>query len=158
MAILPVKSPCAITIISIGAPLVLIVFLDPGGCCRIFGIWNNSLLSDSFWKLVFGLPGWVPTRSSSLWPAFFPGMSLFAALVKSHIWPGRWPSSRATNISTTDTLEVNLLQRLVDWLLSGHSLCLRKWRLDLILLFAGSRFSPLWINKIVVFTRSLLYK
>ena len=38
MAILPVKYPCALTIIAIGAPLVLLIVAGHGGCCKIFGI------------------------------------------------------------------------------------------------------------------------
>ena len=38
VAILPVKYPCTLTIIAIGAPLVLVVVAVHGGCCRIFGI------------------------------------------------------------------------------------------------------------------------
>ena len=38
VAILPVKSPCTLTIIARGAPLVLLVVAGHGGCCQIFGI------------------------------------------------------------------------------------------------------------------------
>ena len=38
MAILPVKSPCTLTIIARDAPLVLVVVAGHGGCCQIFGI------------------------------------------------------------------------------------------------------------------------
>ena len=158
MDILPVKSPCTLTIITIGAPIVLLFVAGHGGCCQIFGIWDNRLLSNPLWNIVGGLLGWVPTRAISLWPAVFLDMALFATLVTSHILPGKLPSSRATNISTSAALEINLCQSFVDRLFNGHSLCLRKWRLVLRLLFAGSRFPPLWIHKIAVFSCSLLYK
>ena len=38
MAILPVKSPCTLSIIARGAPLVICVAAGNGGCCQIFGI------------------------------------------------------------------------------------------------------------------------
>ena len=38
VAILPVKSPCTLTIIARGAPLVLLVVAVHGGCCQIFDI------------------------------------------------------------------------------------------------------------------------
>ena len=66
MAILPVKSPCTLTIIARGAPLVIIVVAGHGRCCKIFGILDNRLLSNPFWKLVCGLIGWIPTRAISL--------------------------------------------------------------------------------------------
>ena len=133
-------------------------FLVHGGCCKILGIWNNILLSEPFWKLVFVLLWWFPTSYSSLWPAVFLGVSILATLVTSHIWLERLPFYRATNISTVGDIELSLLQSLVDWMINGHSTCLQKWRLFLRLLLAVSRFSPLWINKISVFTCSLLYK
>ena len=158
VAILPVKSPCPTTIISWGAPLVLLVDSGHGVCCNIFGIWYNRLLINQLWKLICGFLGWVPTRAIFLWPVLFLDISLFATLVTIHIWPGRWPSSISTNISTAADLEVNLLQCLVDILINGHSVCIWKWRLVLLLFFSGSRFPLLWIHKIVVFSRSLSYK
>ena len=158
MTILPVKSPWDITIIARGVPLVLLVVAVHGGCCKIFGIWNNRLLGDPFWNLVCVLLGWVPNISSSLWPAIFLDMSLIATLVTSHIWLDRWPSSRSTTISTAAALEVNFLQSFVDQLLNGHNVCIWKWRLVLRLIFARNRLPLLWINKIAVFTRSLFYK
>ena len=158
MAILPVKSPCALTNISIGAPLVLLVVTIRGGCCQIFGIWDNRLTSDQFWKLGCVLLGCVPIRAIYRWPAVFMDMALFTTLVTSYIWPDRWPSSRSTIISTAAALEINLFQSLVDRLFNGHIVCLWKWRLVLRIFFDGSRFPPLWIYKIAVFLRSLLYK
>ena len=38
MAILPVKSPCTLTIIARGALLVLLVIAGHGGCCQILVI------------------------------------------------------------------------------------------------------------------------
>ena len=156
MAILPVKSPCTLTIISRGAPLVLVVVAGHGGCFQIFGIWDNRIPSHPFWKLICGLIGCVTTRAISRWPAVFLDMENFTTLVTSYIWLGRWPSSRATTISTAAALEINLLQSLVDWLFNDHSVCLWKWRLVLRLLFAGSRSLPLWIHKIAIFLCSLL--
>ena len=158
MYILPVKSPCTLTIIARIAPLVLLIAAGHGGCWKIFGIWNNRLLSHPLWKLIWGLLGWVPTRAFSLWPAVFLDIENFTTLVTSHIWPGRWSSSRATTIPTAAALEINLFQSLVYQMLNGHSICLWKWRLISRLLFAGSRFSPLWIHKIAVLSRSLLHK
>ena len=158
MAILPVKYPCALTIIAIGAPPVLLVVADHGVCYKIFGIWNNRLLSDPFWKLVCGILLWVPTRANSLWPEFFLYMARLATLVTSHIWLDRWPSSSATSISTMKDLEFNLLQILVDQLINFRSVCIWKWRLFLILLLSNRQFSLLWINNITVFNHSLLYK
>ena len=158
MAILPVKSPCALTIIARDAPLVLLVVAGHGGCCQIFGIWVNRLSSHPFWKLIYGLLGCVVTRNICLWPTIFMDKTLFTTLVTFPIWPGKWTFSRAITISTAAALEINLLQSLVDWLFNGQSLCLWKWSLILILFFACSRFPPLWICKITVFSRSLLYK
>ena len=158
MAILPVKYSCTLIIIARGAPIVLLVVSGHGGCCQIFDIWDNRFLTYPFWKLICGLLWWAPTRAISLWPAVFLYMALFTTLVKSYIWPGSWPFSRATNISTASDLEINLLQSLVDWLFNGHSVCLWKWRLILRLFFACSRFPPLLIHKIAVFSRTLLYK
>ena len=62
MAILPVIPPCTPTIIARGAPLLLIIVMGHGGCCKIFGIWNNRLLGNPFWKLIWGGLGWVPTE------------------------------------------------------------------------------------------------
>ena len=118
-----------------------------GGCCKILGIQNKSLLSDPFWKITVRILGWVPTRAISLWNAVFIDMALFDTLVTSHIWPA---------ISTMEALEVNLRQSLVDRLINGHSSCFRKWGLVLRLFFTGSRFPLLWIDKITVFARSLL--
>ena len=116
------------------------------------------LLSNPFWKLICTLLGWVPTRSISLWPAVFLYMAPFTTLLTSYIWPGRWPSSKATNISTAAALEINLIQSLVGWLLNGHVVGLWKWRLVLRLFFAVSRFPLIWIHNFALFTRSLLYK
>ena len=77
----PVKLPCTNTIIARGLPLVIIVVAGHGGCCKIFGIWNNRLLGDPFWKLICILLRWIPTRAISLWPALFLDRSLF-----SHLW------------------------------------------------------------------------
>ena len=158
VAILSVKSPCSITTITRGATLGLLVVADHGGCCNIFGIWNNRFCSDPLWKLVCWILRWVPTRDISRWPAVFLAMDLLTTLVKSYIWPYGWPSSRATTVYTAAALGINLLQSLVDWLFNGHSVFLRKWRLVLRLFFDCSRFPPLWIHKIAVFSRSLLYK
>ena len=158
MAILPVKLLCSITIITIGAPIVLLAVVGHGGCCNIFGILNNRLISDPFWKIVCVLLGWVPTRVSSLWPTVFLYRALLTTLVTSQIWLDRWPSSIDTNIYTEAALEVNLIQRLVDRLLNDHSVCLWKWRLFLRLILVGIRLPQLWIGKIEVFTRILLYK
>ena len=158
MAILPVKCTCILTIIVRGAPLLLLVVLDHGGCCKIFGIWNNRLIGNSFWKIVCRRLGWVPTRTIYLWPAVFPGMDLFYTHVTSHIWPGRWPSSRATTIFTAAGLEVNLTQSFVYLVINVQSVCLRNWRLFLRNFFDCIRFPPLLIHNIAVFSRSLLYK
>ena len=158
MAILPVKSPYTLTIIARGAPLVLPVVAGHVGCYQIFGIWYNRLLSHPLWKLICGILGWFTTWAISLWPAVFLYMALFTTIVTSYIWPGRWTFYRATTISTVAALEINLLQSLVDWLFNGHSVCLWKWRLVWRLFFACNRFPLLWIHKIAVFLRSLLYK
>ena len=118
--ILPVKSPCTLAAIERGASLVLLVVAGYGWCCKIFGIWNNRLLSYPLWKLVCGILRWVPTRDISLWPAVFLEIDIFTTLVTSHIYPGIWPSSIATTISTVVALEINLLQSLIDWLFNGH--------------------------------------
>ena len=158
MEILTVKSPCKITIISKGATLVTLVVAGHGGCYNIFGIWNNRLLSDPLWNIICGILGWVPTRSSSLWPAVFLDMALLFTLVTSHIWLDRLPYSRAIDISTMADLEVNLIQSIFDQLFNGHSVCLWKRSLVLRLLLVGSWFPPIWINKIAVLTIRLLYK
>ena len=147
MVILPLKPPCTITIIERGATLVLLVVTGRGGCCKIFGIRKNRLISKPFGKLICGPLGWVPTRDLSLWFSVFPDMDISATLVTSHIWPGRWPSSIATNISIAGALEVNLLQSLVDLLLNGHSVCLWKWRFFLrfyLLVDGCHRFESTW--------------
>ena len=77
MAILPVKYPVTLNIITRGAPLVLIVFAGHGGCFQIFDIRDNRFLSYPFWKLICGLLWWVLTRAISLWPAVFLDMDLF---------------------------------------------------------------------------------
>ena len=158
MDILPLKSLCIITIISICSPHVILVVVGRGGYFNIFGIWNKSFLSDQFWNLICGLLVWVTTRFIFLWPALYLDMALLVTLVTSHIWLYGWPSSRATNISTTVDLEVNLLQSLVGQMINGHSVFLWKWRLFLRIFFAGSRFPPIWIDKVAVFACSLLYK
>ena len=158
MAILPVKSPCTLTIIARVAPLVLLVVAGRVGCCQIFGIWDNRLISHPLWKLICGLLGWVPTRDIYLWPAVFLDMALFTTLVTSYIWPGIWPSSRATIIFNAAALDINLLKSLIYRLFNGHIVCLWKWRLELRRFFDGSWFLPLLINNILVLLRSLLYK
>ena len=158
MAILPVKYPCTLTIIARVAPLVLLVVVGHVGCCQIFGIWDNRVLSHTFWNLICGLLGWVPTRFVSLWPAVFLDMALFTTILTSYIWPGIWPYSIPTIISTAAALEINLIQILVDKLSNGHIVCVWKWRLVLRPFFDGSRFPPLLIHNIAVFSRSLLYK
>ena len=152
MAILPVKYPWAIAIIKRGEPRILLVVLVHFGCCKIFGIWNNRLIVDPLWALVCVL------LAISLWPADFLYMNLLATLVTSNIWLDRKPSAIATTISTATALEVNWIQSLFYQLLNGHSICLWNWRLFSRLLFAGSRFPLLWIDKIMVFTHILLYK
>ena len=158
MAILTVRSPCTITIISRGAPLVLISVGVHGGCCNIFGIWNKGFLSNPSQKLVCVFLRWVPTREIYLWPEVFLYMALLVIFVTSHICLDRWPSSRSTTISTKEALELNLIQSLVDQLINFHSACLCKWRLVLRLLISGSWFPPILIYKIAVFTRSLVNK
>ena len=158
MATLPLKPPCTITIIERGAPLVFIVVVGHGGRWKIFGIWNNSILSYPLWKIICVLLGWFPTRAIFIWPAVFLDTAILTTLVTSHIWLDRRPSSRTTTISTVVDLEAKLIQSLVGILLNDHSVCLWKWRLFLRIFFASSQFSPLWINKIAVFTRSLFYK
>ena len=156
--ILPVNFPLTITIITRGAPLIILVIVGCDGCFKIFGILNNRIISNPFWKLICGLLGWVATRYSYLWPALFIDMSLLATLVTSHIWLERWPSSRTTTISDVADLEVNLLEILVDLMINGHIVCLLKWMLVLILIISSRRLPPLWIEKSVLFTRSLFYK
>ena len=156
VVILTVKSPCTLTIIARGAPLVLIFVAGHGGCCRIFGIWNNRLLSNPFWKLICVLLGWVTTRDISIWPAVFLDTDLLTTFVTSFIWPGRWTSYRATNIYTAMAIEINLIQSLVYLLLNGHSVYLWKWRLFLIIYFSVIRFPLILIDKITVFLHSLL--
>ena len=145
VAILPVKSPCTLTIISRDAPLVLLVVAGHGGCCQIFGIRFNRISTHPFWKLIYGLLGCVVTRTMCLWPTVFLDMALFTTLVTFPIWPGKWPFFRATTISTAAALEINLLQSLVDWMFNCHSVCIFKWRLILRLFFDCSRFPLLWI-------------
>ena len=148
MDILPVKYPCTLTIIARGAPLLLLVIAGCGGCCQIFGIWDNRLLSHPLWKRICEHLGWVPTKDISLWPVVFLDMAIFTTLVTSYIWPVRWPSSISTTISTTTAIEINLIQSLFDQLLNGHIVWLWKWSLVLRLLFDGCRFPLLWIHKI----------
>ena len=64
MAILPVKSPWILTIIARGAPLVLVVVTGHGGCCPIFGIWDNRLISHRLWKLICGILGLFHTKAN----------------------------------------------------------------------------------------------
>ena len=109
-------------------------------------------------KLICGLLGWFPTIYIFLWPAVFLDMAPFATLVTSFIWLGRWPSSISTIIYTVAALVIKLLQSLVDQLSNGHIVCFWKWRLFLRILFSVRRFPPLWIHKITVFLRNLLYK
>ena len=158
VSILPLKPPCTIIIVSRGTPLVPLSVAGHSGCWNIFRIWNNNLLSNPFWKFICGLLGWVTTGYSSLWPSVFLYMAMFATLVTSRIWLDRWPSSRATTISTRADLEVNLLQRLFDRLLNVHSVRLQNRRLLLRLLFAASQFPLLWIGNVSVFMCILLYK
>ena len=73
-------------------------------------------------------------------------------------WTWKCPYSRANIISTVTTLESNLLQILVYWLINFHSLCLWEQRLVFRLLLARSRFPPLLIDKVVVFMHIFLYK
>ena len=138
--------------------LVFLFFAGHGGCCQIFDIWENRFLSYPLWKLICRLLGCVTTRTIYRWPALFLDMDIFTTLVTGYIWPGRWPSSRANAIYIASALEINLLQSLVDRLFNGHSVCLWKRRLVMKLFFACSRFPPLWIQKIAVLSRSLLYK
>ena len=156
MSILTVKAPSAIAIISRGTTLVLVVVAGHDVCCKIFGIWNNRLPINPFWKIICILLGWVPTRVVYLWPAVFVDMALLATLATSHVWLDRRPSSISTTISTVVALQVNLLQRIVDQPPNGHSVCLWKWMLFLIILLACSRFPPIFLDKIAVFTRRLL--
>ena len=158
VAVLPLKDLYIITIISRSAPFVIVVVAGHGSCCKIFGIWKNRLLSNPFWKLICGILGWVPTRDMFLWLAIFPDTDLMATLVSSDIWLDIWTSSRATAISTTAALEVNLLKSLFDWLLNGQIVWLRKWRLVLRLLLYCSRFPLILIEKTAILMHSLLYK
>ena len=158
MDILSAKYPCTITIIARGAPLLPLVFAGHVGRCKIFVILNNRLLSDQWCKLIWRLMLWVPTNDSYLWPAISLFMALLATIVTGNIWLERWPSSRATTISTAVALEVKLIHILVDQLLNGHSVFLCKWRLVLRLSFSDIQFPPLWIDKITIFTCILLYK
>ena len=82
VATLPVKYPCPTTIIARGLPLVLIVVAGHGGCCNIFGIRENRILSNPFWKPIFGLLVWVTTRFISLWPAVFIDMEFLPHLLQ----------------------------------------------------------------------------
>ena len=60
VAILPVKYPYTLTIISIGAPLVLLIVVGHGGCCKIFGICKIRFLvthsESSFGNFLGGFP------------------------------------------------------------------------------------------------------
>ena len=69
-----------------------------------------------------------------------------------------WYSSIANNIATLSYHGVKFLSIIFVWLSNWHGLCLQERRLVLIFLLAGSRFPPIWINKVTVFTHSLLYK
>ena len=51
LAILSVKPPRTITIITRNTPFVLIFVAGHGGCCQIFHIGNNRILRDPFWKI-----------------------------------------------------------------------------------------------------------
>ena len=81
VAILPEKSLCTITIITRGAPLVILVAVGHGVCYKIFGIWNNRLISNPLWNLICGLLEWFTTRPIYLWPEIFLDMSLLDTLV-----------------------------------------------------------------------------
>ena len=70
----------------------------------------------------------------------------------------RWLFSRSTTISTATIIEVKLIQSLVYWLINGYSVYPMKQRLAFRNIFVGSRFPPLWIDKIAVFMHSLFYK
>ena len=109
MSILPVKSPCTLTIIARGAPFVLIVIAGHGGCCQVFVIWVNRLCGHPFWKLIYWLLGCVTIRTMYLWPAIFLNIALITTLVTFPIWFGKWPFSRATIIYAASALEINLL-------------------------------------------------
>ena len=63
IAILPVKSPYTLTMIAMCTPLVLLFVTGHGGCCHIFGIWDNRLISHPLWKLMYGFFGCFPTRA-----------------------------------------------------------------------------------------------
>ena len=158
MAIHPLKEPHTITIILRREKFVLVVVASHVGFWQIFGIWNNRILDDPLWKLIYWLIGWVSTRSSLLWPAVFLEMTLLATLVTSQILSSSRTSSRTTTISIAVDPEINLLQRLVDQTINGRSVCFQKWRLILRLLLASSQLPPIWIDKIAVFTHSLLHK
>ena len=56
MAILTVKFPCTIAIVTRGAPLIFLVVAEHGQCCKIFGILNNRLISEPFADLLGELP------------------------------------------------------------------------------------------------------
>ena len=157
VAVLPVKPPCTITIIARGTPLVLLVVSGHGYCCKIFGVWNNRLLSDPLWKLICRLIGWVPTRAISLWPEFFLDMAIFPQLWQFTSDMIDYPPPDPVQISTEADLDIKFLQSLVDQLINCHSVFLWKCNFVLRLLFSGSRFLTLLIDKIAVFTRSLLY-
>ena len=157
MATLPAKFPCTIKIIVRVAPLVLLVIAGHGGWYKIFGIWNNRLLSNPLWKLICGLLVWIPTRATYFWPVVTLFMALIVKLVTINIWLDRWTSSISTTISTAAALESRLIKSLVNWILNVHSACLRKLRLVLRLLLVCSRFPPLWTGNIKVLTCTLLY-
>ena len=148
----------SIVIFEILTPLVCVVVAGHGGYFHIFGIWENRILGDLFWKIICGLLVWVHTITISLWPAFLPKMSLVVTLVTNHILFCIQPSYRATNISNVSDLEVNLLKIIVDWLIYFHSVCLQEQSFVLRLLLSGSRLPPLVIDKYMVFKCSLLYE
>ena len=78
------------TIISRCAPPVLVIVSVHDVCCHIFGVGNNRLIGYPFWEIMFGILGWVPTRTISLWLTVPLDMAILDTLVTYHVLPDRW--------------------------------------------------------------------
>ena len=157
MAILPLKSPWTINIVSRLTTLVLLVVAGHVGCCI-------SLISETTY--------WLMNHNVSSLLAFWDRFKLepftfylqclhkqpFLPQLKNHIWPSIWPSSRATTVYTVVFFEIYLPQILVNWLLNCHSLWLWELKLVLLLLLYGSRSPLLWIDEVATLMHAILHK
>ena len=85
-------------------------------------------------------------------------MVIFATLVTSYNWLGRWPYSILIAFPFVADIAINLLHIIVDWISNCHSGIHHNYRFIFRNILAINGFPLLWVNNFSVFSQIFLNK